>query len=175
VTHHSQSIKSAGLSVLVTVEGEAPVMSVEAALTDTVEMLIASLAKKYGRVDIQTFSITLEDGEAACEPTKSLADLFNGKLRGRLHAHRCHRVDVSVAYNGVVKQHPFSPAATIHRVLNWAVNKDGFDVASDAHDLEIHVSGVVTPVDSSVHVGTLTDKHKCEVSLLLVPSDRHQG
>lgn len=175
MSEDSKSSLSNGVSVMVSVEGEAALLSAKAALTDTIEMLIATIARTHGRVDIQAFSITVDDGDVACEPSRTVADLFNGKSRGRLHAHRCHRIDVSITYNGVVKHRQFSPAATVLRVFKWAVGNDGFDVATDAHDLELHMAGAVTPVDNSVHVGTLTERGKCEVPLLLVPSDRHQG
>jgi len=62
-------------------------------------------------------------------------ELITGTLAGKravaLVAHRCKRVEVTVHYDKDAFRRAFSPSATIHRVLQWAVSKQAANLTPD--------------------------------------------
>lgn len=52
----------------------------------------------------------------------------HGRKAIRLVGHRCRVVTVEVRYEHRTIEHRFAPAATLFKVLQWAVSKEGFDL-----------------------------------------------
>ena len=119
--------------------------------------------------------VTLENEEEALdlEAPLSAAGIVD---RGRVHVHRCKRVEVTVGFNGRDKSDGFPPSATIKRVTRWAVGKQGFDLAeADAADHLLQLRGSPERPDEDSHIGTLVEVLDCSVQLDLVPKSRVEG
>jgi hypothetical protein len=83
-------------------------------------------------------------------------------------------VNVAVHFNGE-KSRDFPPSATVHRVFEWAVGKDGFDLP--VHDRPEHVLQIcdsTTRPDPTDHVGSFAND-ECHVCFRLVPKVRFEG
>lgn len=119
--------------------------------------------------------VTLENQEEALDLDAQLSTAGIGN-RGRVHVHRCKRVEVTVGFNGRDKLDGFPPSATIKRVTKWAVGKQGFDLAeTDAADHLLQLRGSAERPDEDAHIGTLVEVPDCSVRLDLVPKSRVEG
>jgi hypothetical protein len=93
---------------------------------------------------------------------------------------RCERLHVHVRYTteqGRVerKQHGVHAAATIGRVLNWAVGDEGFNLPADQRpEYVLAVPGAKEYLASDVRVITLVNE-ECGVHLDLLPKDHFGG
>ncbi len=73
----------------------------------------------------------------------------------KLHAHRCHRIDVSVSYNNATVTYEYAPSATIARIEHHVAVK-GFGLSEEAaaeHVLQI--KGMTVQPSPGTHVGSL--------------------
>ena len=86
--------------------------------------------------------------------------------RHHVHCHRCKKIHVSVLYNGIQKEHQFSPAVRLDRVLRWATHEFGLH-GHDAADMALFLPGEVTALDGDVHVGSLATFPDCRVSFMM--------
>lgn len=112
--------------------------------------------------DVRLF---LEDCD---EPVESHRKLSECEIRHRhhVHCHRCHRVKVSVFYNGE-KHESFPPSATVKRVLKWAIKAFKLTPA-DAADMFLAPKGNANdelPLDA--HIGSFAKPNECTVDLCL--------
>jgi len=58
--------------------------------------------------------------------------------RDRLHFHRCRKVEVTVNFNGVIKERHFPPSKTVAKVKRWADDEFGLKgVDATLHALQI--------------------------------------
>src|SRR5947209_5820088 len=64
-------------------------------------------------------AVFLEDQEEPLAPD-ALLEAAGIRSRGRVHIHRCRKVEVTVNYNVEHRSHPFSPARTVRAVEEWA-------------------------------------------------------
>jgi hypothetical protein len=77
----------------------------------------------------------------------------HGRKAIRLVAHRCRVVTVEVRYEHRTIEHRFAPAATVFKVLQWAVSKKGFGldpVASAKANLVLPGADAPLPRDAAV-------------------------
>lgn len=64
-----------------------------------------------------------DSDEDSLEPVSASATLAAAGIRhhSHLHCHRCHRIEVSVNFQGETKTRKFAPNARIARVRRWAL------------------------------------------------------
>lgn len=115
--------------------------------------------------------------EESDEPLDLDITIEQAGIRHRHHVHRgrCRRIDVSVRYNET-KRHEFHPMATIRRVFEWAVGKDGFNLTPEQK--AEHVLALPDAdhyLDWEVRIGTLVTPGTCAVTLDLAPKSRFEG
>lgn len=93
-----------------------------------------------------------------------------------LHAHRCHRVHVAVRYDHRTLEHKFSPAATVFRVLQWAIGKHGFNLDDTAKSkARLMLPGASEPLPNDTLVGRLVKHRDCSLTLDLTLKDFTNG
>jgi len=117
--------------------------------------------------------VMLEDSD---EPLPLEAKLVDAGLkhRGRVHIHRCRRVEVTVNFNGVTKVHPFSPGQTLQRVKAWAAKQFGMSEA-DAAEHALQICDSTERPSEDTHLGSLVTRPGCAVCFDLVPKQRIEG
>jgi hypothetical protein len=92
----------------------------------------------------------------------------------KVHLHRCHRIEVSVTFNGT-KEHDFAPGASVARVKRWAVEKAFPMSPEDAGEHVLQIAGTSERPSLSTHLGSLTACPGCRVRFDLVPHERVNG
>lgn len=93
-----------------------------------------------------------------------------------LHGHRCRKVHVKVNWNHETKEHDFSPAAHIHRVLLWAVSKDGFNLDDTAKARSnLILPGTDEPLPKDAVIGRFVKHGDCTLTLELTLKDFTNG
>jgi hypothetical protein len=140
---------------------------VESSLADLLEALRA----KHGISD--TALLFLEDAEEPADLKRLLRDLASAQGL-KVHLHRCHRIEVSVTFNGT-KEHSFSPGASVARVKRWAVEKAFPMSPEDAGEHVLQIAGTTERPSLSTHLGSLTACPGCRVRFDLVPHERVNG
>lgn len=104
----------------------------------------------------------------------TLADIGDRRAISIL-VHRCHRVTVQVNYDHP-KIHVFSPAATILRVLQWAVSKRCFNLDDNtAAKANLVLPGADQPLPKDAMLGTLVKHPGCSLILDLTLKDFTNG
>ena len=118
----------------------------------------------------------VEDADQEIDPGTSL-EQAGVREHAHVHHHRCREVDILVRYIDGERHKDFSPAATVARVLKWALGPDGFNVPEverPAFGFLSCADGKAVPEDT--HVGSLTGPGKvCEACLSLVKKHNPQG
>ncbi|HXL49042.1 MAG TPA: hypothetical protein VN975_09645 [Xanthobacteraceae bacterium] len=93
-----------------------------------------------------------------------------------LHAHRCRKVRVMVRWNADTKEHHFSPAAHVHRVLLWAIGKKGFNLDDTAKaKANLMLPGADLPLPKDAVIGRFVKYGDCELTLDLTLRDFTNG
>jgi hypothetical protein len=82
--------------------------------------------------------------------------------RHHVHAHRCHAVDVTVAFNGTERTKPFAPTARVGKVKVWAV--EAFNVPTEKAEYLLDNEGAY--LDDGNYLHALA--HHCHLNLDLV-------
>jgi hypothetical protein len=106
----------------------------------------------YHTADGHACLVSLEEADEPLTPGVTLTTAGVGR-RSRVHLHRCRKIHVTVSCNGQEKSCALSPAATVGRVMQWAVGTRtrGFDLDdSDAAEHVVRVTGVLTG-DTNAH------------------------
>jgi hypothetical protein len=115
----------------------------------------------------------LEDADEPAELTARLQDLAGPKGL-KVHVHRCHRIEVSVTFNGT-KEHLFAPSATVARVKRWATEKAFPMSPEEAGEHVLQISGTTERPNLGTHLGTLAAHQHCHARFDLVPNERVNG
>ena len=132
----------------------------------------ATVAEAIGLADGE--AVWLEEGDESGLDTGRTMNEAVGE-RGHVHVNRCHRIAVTVNFNGA-KEHPFGPGATINRVFTWATGKDGFSMSpEDRAEHVLQVCGTKDQPSTSDHIGSFVSEGSCQVCLDLVPKHRFEG
>ena len=99
------------------------------------------------------------------------------KHRHHVHHHRCRRVKVIVRYIEDERAREFSPAATVGRVLEWALGTEAFNIPIEQRpEYGFLTCGDGSAVASDTHLGSLTGQDAgCDVCLSLVRKINPQG
>lgn len=140
---------------------------VESSLADLLEAIRA----KHGITD--TALLFLEDAEEPADLKRLLRDLASAQGL-KVHLHRCHRIEVSVSFNGT-KEHSFAPGASVARVKRWVVEKAFPMSPEDAGEHVLQIAGTTERPSLGTHLGSLTAYPGCRVRFDLVPHERVNG
>ncbi|PZQ96198.1 MAG: hypothetical protein DI533_17340 [Cereibacter sphaeroides] len=93
-----------------------------------------------------------------------------------LLVHRCRHIAVEFHYEHETKKHSFSPAATILRVLQWAVGKHGFKLDDNtAAKANLILHGSEQPLPKDAMLGRYAKHPACAVTLDLTLKDFTNG
>lgn len=120
------------------------------------------------------FHLVIEDEEEAKEHHHRLCDC-DIHHRRHVHCHRCKIIHVGVSFNGVEHEHSFSPAATIERVLKWALHKFNIVGQDAAHKVLRLTERPNDPLPEQAHIGSYATPSKCSVHLNLTDDVRVNG
>lgn len=131
----------------------------------------ALLIQKHG-LPVDTL-IFLEDADDPLEDHISIGSHV-GHVGVKAHLHRCHRISVTITFNGRPVKQDFGPGTTIARVKNWAARQFGMSL-EDAGEHVLQISGTQNQPSPSTHLGTLVTCPVCQIAFDLVPEKRIQG
>lgn len=169
----------AGLQIFVQAEGAREIRALELPAQTTVRELVEAAKAQglaaEGEGKGHTISVYAEDRDEALslDATLEAAGLGN---QSSVHLSRCKKVAVTVHYNGKQRSESFGPGVPMHRVKQWAVGKQGFDLSSvDAAEHVLQITGTQERPDEDVHVGTLVQPKRCAVEFDLVAKVRVEG
>jgi hypothetical protein len=115
----------------------------------------------------------LEDAEEPAELAALLRDLADPKGL-KVHVHRCHRIEVSVTFNGT-KDYKFAPSTTVAHVKDWATEKAFPMNAEEAAEHVLQITGTTERPSPGMHLGALAVHAHCHVRFDLVPNERING
>lgn len=163
------------LQIFVQAQGRREIGVLELPAHATVRDLIAAAqAQGFGSKDA-TCSVYREDAEGALSPNATLEAAGVGD-RSSVHVSQCTRVAVTVHFNGAQRTATFGPGVPMHRVKQWAVGKQGFDLTPvDAAEHVLQITGTQERPDEDVHVGALAHAPTCAVEFDLVAKVRVEG
>lgn len=137
------------------------------------DVIVAAAAHRSQECDGK-FNLFVEDGDEPLSPDDALPETDDGHPV-RLHVHRCRRVEVSVTFNGVTKEHRFGPGTTVAAVKKWAaIAAFGMDPA-DAAEHVLQIGGTADRPEPDTHIGALVTCPDCHVQFDLVPLKRVEG
>lgn len=161
-------------------DGVIDVVIVEAAPQDTIANVLRKLeraaeAHKDLLVFLEDVAAPLDDDAVVEEllPLATEEDAVVGPLR--LHVSRCHKVAVTVRFNGENEARHFPPSATVERVRRWATRR-AFELSPvDAAEHVLQLQNSTARPDRDIHIGTLAENGTCMVAFDLVPSKRVEG
>ncbi len=142
--------------------------------TANVQALI-DVAKEKGlqMEDGQALQVWVEDREDPLPLDLSLA-AAGVQSRGRVQIHTCPRIHVTINFQSRSEQHPFSPAATIRTIKQWADKK--YDLSDvDASEYALQLCGSTDRPSDDIQVGSLAQPGQCQVCFDLVAKERVEG
>lgn len=164
------------LQVFVQVEGKRAIRVIELPSNATVEELVRA-AQANGMIDASGgngIRVYAEDGDVPLRPDGTLEASGLGN-HSSVHVSHCARVSVTVHYNGQQRTDDFGPGVPMHRVKEWAVGKNGFNLnAVDAAEHVLQLTGTSDRPDEDVHIGSLVG-NGCKVEFDLVAKVRVEG
>ncbi|MGG7579593.1 hypothetical protein [Rhizobium sp. Nf11,1] len=93
-----------------------------------------------------------------------------------LLVHRCRHIVVEIRYDVETRRHSFSPAATVLRVLHWAVGKHGFNLDDNAAaKANLILQGADQPLPKDAMIGRYAEHTDCAITLDLTLRDFTNG
>ena len=163
------------IEVFIQMEGVKDIQLVEVAKNGTVRdlLLVAAAHGKHCGNDETPSMVFIEDMEDVLDCDKLLENAGIHHRR-HVHIHRCHRIEVSVNFNGRKVSKAFPPSATVGRVKKWAARELGMS-EKDASEHALQISGTITLPDEDIHIGTFVIHPVCHISFDLVPKIRIEG
>lgn len=162
----------AGIDVFFQGEHIREVSHIELDPAHTVEILKAKIIEKHGGEE--ALFLFLEDAEEPLAPTVVVGEIFRTGP-GKVHVHRCRRVEVTVSFGQEVAKGPFGPGATIAHVKRWAAERKFHMTPADAAEHRLQIAGTHERPPPGTHIGTLVSCPACHLSFDLVPDKRVQG
>ena len=163
-------------TIQVLLQGECipDIQVVELSVDDTAKDLLDAAAKCRTETIEGEFLVFVEGGD---EPIANGDKLPENKDRQPvpLHVHRCRRVLVTVAFNGLSKVHAFSPATTVADVKKFAAIREFGMKTADAAEHVLQFSGRAERPEPETHVGALVSCPDCRIAFDLVPHKRVEG
>jgi hypothetical protein len=150
--------------------GEVQHLALEA--SSTFGVLEAAIREKHGIV-YEAF-LFLENGDEVIGELVCISEHARG-ANLKVHVHRCRHIEVTVAFNGRVVEHRFSPAATVAKIKRWAAEEKFGMTPEEAGEHVLQIAGTHDRPAPGTHVGALTDGRVCGVAFDLVPDERVNG
>jgi hypothetical protein len=145
---------------------------IEAPVEIVVEELIKISAAGTVLAEIKEVFVFLDDAEDPVQPGHTV----HPPNHRHIHCHRCHKIKVTVNYAGRLKEHSFSPNATLEKVEVWAL--DAFELkGADRKNKELHVqsaSGPIPPLENKIGMYVGHDD-QCATTVFLTPEMGYQG
>lgn len=123
--------------------------------------------------DGQTPQVWVENTEVPLNLSMPFEDAVI-QSHSRVQIHTCPRIHVTVNFQNRPEQHPFSPAATIRTVKQWADKKFGLGEI-DATEYALQLCGSTERPYDDIQVGSLVQPGQCAVCFDLVPKQRVEG
>ena len=136
---------------------------------------IVNVARDHGLrpVESDALAVFLENRDEPLEPALSLT-AAGIRARSRVHVHTCRKVLVTINFNAEHAAHPFSPAATVAVVKEWADLK--FKLSGvDATEHALQLCGTTDRPSDDTHIGGLLAPGSCDLCFDLVPKHRVEG
>ena len=94
----------------------------------------------------------------------------------RLVVHRAEKVDVKVHFEQHTKSREFAPSATVYKVLQWAIEKHGFNLDETARaKANLMLPGADAPLPREAVIGSLFGSHDCNLVFELTLKDFTNG
>lgn len=138
-------------------------------------LAVLEQAKKNGSPSDGDLLVFIEDGEEPL-PVDQPIKAAGFRHHGRIQAHRCRQITVTVNFNGAEKSHRFPPSTTVARVKKWAVGEHGYNLKPvDAAEHVLQLCGSNKRPDDDIHIGSLTTSPTCSICFDLVPKVRIEG
>lgn len=162
----------AGIDVFYQGEHIREVSHLELDPAHTIEILKAKIIEKHG--GHEELLIFLEDADEPLALTVVVGELFKAGP-GKVHVHRCRRVDVTVSFGQEVAKGHFGPGATVAHVKNWAAEKKFHMTPADAAEHRLQIKGTHEQPPPGTHIGALESCSACAIAFDLVPAKRVQG
>jgi len=142
--------------------------------------------------DVKTVEVEKEDLDAVLVVARSVVGFEDAHVFERdsdevlsgigdrraiiLLVHRCRHITVEFRYEHETRKHDFSPAATILRVLQWAVGKHGFKLDDNASaKANLILPGAEQPLPKDAMLGRYAKHPGCAVTLDLTLKDFTNG
>jgi hypothetical protein len=167
------------LQIFVQSEGTRGIRILELSAHATVRDLVGATSRQ-GQSDAEgrkntAASVYIEDADHALslDDTLEAAGLGN---QSSVHVSHCSRIAVTVHYNGKERAESFAPGVPMHRVKQWAVGKQAFDLAAiDAAEHVLQLTDSQERPDEDIHIGSVAAASGCVVEFDLVPKVRVEG
>lgn len=131
--------------------------------TRLAEVVVVEVGEKVYRVG----------DEAELDIELTVVEVF-GEQPGHVIVHKCHRIEVTVAYGGADRVVQAHPATRIRKVREEAISAFGIP-SGDAADLVLRLPGNTADLRSTDPIGAVVPKGSCAVTLDLVHATRSQG
>ena len=116
----------------------------------------------------------LENGDEVVEGIVCISEHARSSSL-KVHLHRCRHIEVTVAFNGQVVEHRFSPAATVAKVKHWAAEHKFGMTPEEAGEHVLQIAGSHDRPAPGTHIGALIDGRVCGIAFDLVPDERING
>jgi ABC-type dipeptide/oligopeptide/nickel transport system ATPase subunit len=146
-------------------------VSEDAAIAEILQLVAGSGG--FGDKVEEDVLVFTEDSDGPIERHRKLSEL-EVRHRHHLHCHKCHRVKVSVFYNGEHSE-SFSPAATVKRILKWAIKAFKLTPADAADKILVLKNQGADELPLDAHIGSFTQPHHCAIELCLTAPVEVQG
>jgi hypothetical protein len=145
--------------------------SEDATVNELLEKIVAAAGRKPA--PDEKVLLFLEDIEEPLEHHRKLCEC-EIRHRHHVHWHHCHRIKVSVFYNG--EHHElFPPSATVKRVLKWAIKAFKLTPAEAADKILVLKENPKEELPLDAHIGSFAKPHQCSVDLCLTAPVEVQG
>ena len=135
---------------------------------------VIEAAKQAGFAVDSDMIFMIEDAEDLLTGDARLCDC-GVKHKHHLHCHKCHKIEVTVHYNGHEKARKFAPGRKVKGVLHWAVDAFGLH-GVDAENKELRLGSTDgTILTGQQHIGSFVHAPRCELQLFLTAIVEVQG
>ena len=117
--------------------------------------------------------VWVEDKDDPLSPDQPLK-IAGIQSRSRVQVHTCPRIHVKVNFQSRSEDHPFSPAANIRTIKQWADKKYGLSEV-DASEYALQICGTSDRPADDIQVGSLVNSGQCQVCFDLIAKQRVEG
>jgi len=150
--------------------------------TDTIAQVLAQAGITPAPGEHLFIGEAVDDGadvvgdDDADEPHAPHTTVADTKLRhhGHIHCHPCHRIEVTVNFNGPPKSRKFAPSARVARVRRWALK--AYDLTGPAaSDFMLQICQSDQRPRLTQHLSELVKSGTCSICFDLVKEVTPQG